>query len=377
VIPSAFVFFRSSNPASLVVWCGFGFFGGAWLFYRGFRLLQQRRLILDTPFSKIRSAPMGLVEISGLAVGPYNLIAPLTARPCYYYRTLVWELQQRGKNKQWVKVAGDCMYVPFFVDDNTGRMLVDPRGADLDLHRDFAQEFSDSFFTTKEPVPTSVRQFLARHGVATHNRIKVEECCIKPKNALFLLGTLAENPGIEVNAKAIEDHDSSTARFRPGFSLSLNLNVGTRMANPVDAGFDDRLAMLASSQVLRLPSPAAPAKAADMSQQEKVAAALLKAGITSPAAWAAGGIGATGPAAVIVDPSSAAAGNGHGEGNGFEVRPPTVLRKGQNNETFLISWRSQQEIARSLQWKCTLMIWGGPVLALASLSLLLAFFHLL
>ena len=41
--------------------------------------------------------------------------------------------------------------------------------------------------------------------------------------------------------------------------------------------------------------------------------------------------------------------------------------KGANNKTFLISWRSQQDVARSLGWKCALMIWGGPALALLSL----------
>jgi hypothetical protein len=41
--------------------------------------------------------------------------------------------------------------------------------------------------------------------------------------------------------------------------------------------------------------------------------------------------------------------------------------KGKNNPTLLISWRSQRELANSLGWKCALMIWGGPVLALLSL----------
>jgi hypothetical protein len=47
-----------------------GVFAGVYLFYRGFRFLQRKRLILNTPASKIRSAAMGLVEINGLAVGP-------------------------------------------------------------------------------------------------------------------------------------------------------------------------------------------------------------------------------------------------------------------------------------------------------------------
>src|SRR5437879_12829518 len=90
------------------------------------------------------------------------------------------------------------MHLPFFRYDNTGRVLVDPRGADLDIHCDFLEEFSDALFTTKDPAPGNVRAFLARHGVDTDNKIKVEEYCIKPKNALFILGSLADNPGIEV-----------------------------------------------------------------------------------------------------------------------------------------------------------------------------------
>ena len=114
MILSALILFRSSSPAGLLVWCGIGFCAGIGFFFYGFQLLQRRRLILDTPFSKIRSASMGMVEVSGLAVGPYTMVAPITARPCYYYRTLVWEYKQQGKNKQWVKVAAEAMHVPFF-----------------------------------------------------------------------------------------------------------------------------------------------------------------------------------------------------------------------------------------------------------------------
>ena len=99
---------------------------------------------------------------------------------------------------------------PFFLDDNTGKVLVDPRGAELDLHRDFQQEFCDSFFTTKEEVPPNVRLLLSRHGISTSNKIKVEEFCIKPKNALFLLGTLADNPGLELNPQPICDDEHNT-----------------------------------------------------------------------------------------------------------------------------------------------------------------------
>ena len=384
VILSALIF-HSSDPRGLVLWCFVGFGAGIALFLYGFRLLQRRRLILDTPFSKIRSASMGMVEISGLAVGPYTMIAPIIARPCYYYRTLVWEWKQSGKNKNWVKVVGECMHVPFFVDDNSGRVLIDPRGADLDLHRDFEQEFCNSFFTTKEPAPVNVLNFLARHGIVTNNKIKVEEYCIKPKNSLFILGTLSENPGIEVTPQPIRDAETSNSFSGRGFSLSLNsLSFSTRRDD--DSSFAPRSQPLAMqpnirNEVVRLSPPSGPIKAADMTQQQAIAAALLKAGISSPEAWSAAGMPATGMSAtgvqVLADPGSNGNPNSAAQTNAFDPHPPVVLMKGVNDKTFLISWRSQQEVARSLGWKCTLMIWGGPVLALISLYFFLDIKNLL
>jgi len=379
----SFTLLRSSNPGGLIVWCVIGFAAGIYLFFHGFQLLLRRRLILDTPFSKIRSAAMGMVEISGLAVGPYSMVAPITARPCYYYRTQVWEYRRRGKNNQWVKIASECRHVPFFLDDNTGRLLVDPRGADLDLHRDFQQEFCDSFFTTKEPAPANVHSFLARHGVSTSNKIKVEECCIKPKNALFILGTLGDNPGIEVKPEAIQDDQeanliSSLGRASQSLSLGgFSLSLGSSSSSSVDARSSQTMAENVNafaarasasptpdrSQVVRLPS--SPANPSDKTQQQKVAGALTKAGISNPAAWLALGLGSS-SSQVRMDPGYPV----NGQPESFDPHPPVTLMKGTNNKTFLISWRSQQDVARSLGWKCTLMIWGGPALALLSLYVL-------
>jgi hypothetical protein len=405
-----------TNPGGFGVWCAIGFTAGIYLFFRGFVLLRRRRLVLDTPFSKIRSASMGMVEVSGLAVGPHTMLAPITARPCYFYRTLAWEWKQQGKNKAWVKVAGECMYVPFFLDDNTGRVLVDPRGAELDLHCDFREEFNTSFFSSND-APANVCSFLSRHGVATSNKIKIEECCIKPKNALFILGTLGDNPGIEVTAKAVPDPEALNAvsargfslpqLSMPGFSLSIGSSPLFSPSGRSGVGGEDSSTLVAARTLASSSSAVQPRgarsssyyaspKVADQSQQHKVADALLRAGITNPVAWSAAGLGT----AVQMSPdptfaarssscasscassgaSTSASSSEVGENRSnlgstgpiaaqadLELHPPVVLMKGTNNKTFLISWRSQQEVARSLGWKCTLMIWGGPALALFSL----------
>jgi hypothetical protein len=413
---------NTPSPGGFIVWGAIGFAAGIYLFFRGFYLLKRRRLILDTPFSKIRSAAMGMVEVSGLAAGPYTMVAPVTGRACYYYRTVAWEWKRQGKNNQWVKVAGECMHLPFFLDDNTGRVLVDPRGAELDLHRDFQEEFNTSFFSRNE-TPTSVDSFLARHGVATCNRIKIEECCIKPKNALFILGTLGDNPGLEVKADAVPDPDAldqvSARRFSlssalplPTFSLSggssLSFSSGASSSRSSSSdSFDNDLNTFAARTLANQPiarnqqgTPLSPgtaaSKSADPAQQQKVAEALRRAGISNPVAWSAAGLGGTAvkmspdptfsapkPAAassaranlsaVSANPSNTGIANPiPGRADAFDPHPPVVLMKGQNNKAFLISWRGQQEVARSLGWQCTLMIWGGPALALLSLYGLLS-----
>jgi hypothetical protein len=383
---------HSSESFRPIAWCAIGLCAGLYLFFNGFRLLQRRRLILDTPVSKIRSASMGMVELSGLAVGPYTIVAPVTAKTCYYYRTLIWELKQRGRSKQWVKVAAECMHVPFFLDDNTGKVMVDPRGAELDLHLDFHQEFCDSLFTFKEEIPPNVGMVLSRHGIQTTNKIKVEEFCIKPKNALFVIGTLGENAGLDLTPQPIPENEAlSLGTWNTSFSLG-NTAIGRTAMSLAEEGvrdlslagglqhdpaFDpiyDQATAAASARVVRLSTDSRPIKAADMTQQQKVAAALMRAGISNPAAWSASGVTASGSQASPNQPFNP---NLSASTDGFDPHPPVVLMKGKNNPTFLISWRSQREIARALGWKCTLMIWGGPALFLLCLYGLITLTHLI
>ena len=63
--------------------CLSGLVGGSVAFYQGFRMLRFKRMILNTPLSRIHSASVGLVEVMGTPVGPHVLTAPVTGEPCY------------------------------------------------------------------------------------------------------------------------------------------------------------------------------------------------------------------------------------------------------------------------------------------------------
>ena len=355
-------------------WVMAGACAGVYLFYRGFRLLQRKRLIMNTPASKIRSAAMGLVEVSGLAAGPYTLRAPVTGLSCYYYRSMAWQWKREGRSKQWVKVADESMHVPFYLDDNTGRVLVNPQNAELDIHRDFQEEFSQSLFHSNLDIPANVTGFLLRHGVGTDCKLKVEEYCIKPKNALFILGTLATNPGIAVKPDPVRSettHQFELNRsFLPGGLVGTVAGVISPLRGVAASG-NLAFTMVRGAEAIGVTrgvaNNAAPQNL-DKAQQEKIASALAKAGITSPTAWAAAGLGgAAAGAAVAVAPETGATGQ-------FDTHPPTVLMKGTHDPAFFISWRSQRAVVKSLGWKSALMIWGGPALTVLCVYILAAQF---
>jgi hypothetical protein len=364
-----FVYSRSDGIAIAIV----GAFAGVYLFYRGFRLLQRKRLILNTPASKIRSAAMGLVEINGLAVGPYTMLAPITGVPCYYFRTTAWQWQQRGKNSEWVKVADESLHVPFFLEDNTGRILVNPQGAEMDIHRDFHDEFGTTLFSSSLGIPSNIASFLVRNGVSTDKKIKVDEYCIKPKNALFILGTLAQNPGLSVSATPIHSltaDQNSISLNLPDMRGGLSLSIGSTSAD--DAPFALSRADPAPPPRIYLGAKNT-ARASDEGQQ-KITTALMKAGITNPAAWAAAGLVSP---AVVATPASSSTGAGAAAAAApeqFDLHPPVVLMKGAHDPAFLISWHSQRDVVSSLSWKSALMIWGGPALTLLCAYIVAAYF---
>jgi len=359
--------FLGSRPENFLVYAAVGAVAGIYWFVKGFRLLQRKRLILNTPTSKVQSAAMGLVEISGLAASPYVMLSPLKRAECYYYRSVAWQLKQQGKNNEWVKVAEEVLHVPFYVDDGSGKVLVDPRGAEMDLHCDLQQEYHRSILLSAPEMPGCVAEFLTRHGVDPDKHIKVEEHCIKPKNFLFVLGTLSQNPGLDATV---------TPAWAERVERKQSNSVAKASEMPVVGG--------GTQDVIRLTTEPELVPIAEMTQQQKIAAALVKAGLNSPAAWTAAGVSVktirtsvsprvAKPDVAVLDVEAEQPAN-FDDVEGFDLHPPVVLMQGTHQPAFFISWRSQRDVVKSLGWKSDLMIWGGPVLTLSCIYFLLAHF---
>ena len=104
--------------------------GGAWWCLRR---LTQLRYLLDTPTSKIRSAAQGYTELYGILqdLPESNLSAPLTGKPCVWWRFKIEEHRSDGKRREWSAIERGCSEVWLQLADATGECLINPLGAEV------------------------------------------------------------------------------------------------------------------------------------------------------------------------------------------------------------------------------------------------------
>lgn len=184
---------------------GIGLFGWAIISFR------KKRLIENIPTSKIRSIAMGLVEIYGEVVPEEDNIlkSPFTQSDCVYYKYKIEELQSTGKSVHWHTIRKGWNYCYFYLKDDTGRVLVDPMDAIIDIP-------VDNMFKSglgKDPSDI-VKQFLKTENVAFEGSLlgfnktmRYTEFFIAPKDKLYIMGTATDNPFVKDASamKGVED----------------------------------------------------------------------------------------------------------------------------------------------------------------------------
>ncbi len=124
---------------------------GVLSFMHSFVLLGRKHAIQNCPTSKIRSMPMGFVEAKGFARQKSYLRAPFSQTDCVYYSYKVYELVQVGSSQQYrLSEWGESGNIPFYLEDETGKVLVFPENAIIkagksqDMNRSILDMFSES-----------------------------------------------------------------------------------------------------------------------------------------------------------------------------------------------------------------------------------------
>lgn len=106
-------------------------------FWFGWRNWRRARLIEDAPTAKIRSAHQGYVELEGQGrlMDGEPVIAPLTSHHCLWYRYQIERKDtyhtKHGTQTKWTTVRQETSDNLFLLDDDSGRCVIDPDGAEI------------------------------------------------------------------------------------------------------------------------------------------------------------------------------------------------------------------------------------------------------
>jgi hypothetical protein len=373
---------------------------GIFLFCMGFKWLRFRRRIQDTPFSKMGSASIGLVEVSGKASGPRTIPAALTGAECFYYRATAWRKGGSSSRSEWQRAADECMSVPFFVEDSTGKLYVRPEGAEMEVHQTLKQDFDAHIYRGQGSWPEPIRSLLARNAVDDSKDLRLEEHCIKPGETLFVIGTLGETP--ETLTWDASPHSGATRMLqvqlngpivrttRSSWKIERNPSAAEKTWT-VTRSAESTGRNPGGSELLKevLGGLGTAGSSVNVVVNNFVVNRTGRPGERSLATAVSGA--ATLPEEALEEISRATQGaisparlremiqqtRGPGTGNAGEAvsvpeqLPKVGIGKGRPGDPFFISWRSQKDVAGALGRRALLSICGGPVIAVVSLYALL------
>jgi hypothetical protein len=120
----------------------------------GIRRLHIKRAIENTATSKVRGAAMGHIELAGIARQRKKLLSPVSAVECCWWRCKVQEWRRSGKHSRWHTIHTVGSVDLFFLDDTTGQVLVNPIGAEINVH-ETTQDLNSRTRTKLSPILAS------------------------------------------------------------------------------------------------------------------------------------------------------------------------------------------------------------------------------
>ncbi len=290
--------------------------GGVFSFFDGFRRWRRKRMIDNIPTSKIYSMALGLVEVTGKAKQRVTLLkSPLTGNECVFYKFIVEKYIRRGRSSTWVMVAeGNSFDSLFYIQDETGKVLIDPTGAELKLGKP-GYSFKSGLFTGY--FPQYLLKFLKENNIKYNSlfgtqKMRFREWRIFHEDTIYVLGTAMTN-----------------SNFISDFKLRLNQKLKEIKAidkemKKLDTNGDGRVGIDEWDEAVRI------------IRQKIIEDQLEHADVS--------------------------------------IESPLIIGKGKEEKIFILSNKREKDLRESLSWEAIGEIIGGALLAIICLSLL---FHLI
>jgi hypothetical protein len=155
-------------------------------FFLAFKFINSRRIIQDTPTSKIRSAAQGYLELigHGYLMEGQPIISPLTGKPCTWYDFKVEESRQSGKNSKWVTIRKGISDELFLIKDETGQCIIDPEGAQVTV-ADKSVWYGKTSNPMASPSKTKKGGFFS---ILTNHKYRYTEKLLHSGESLYAIG---------------------------------------------------------------------------------------------------------------------------------------------------------------------------------------------
>jgi len=399
-----------ANLAALLAF--FACLCGVYLFGQGLLAWRRRNRSKVPPATAIRSIRPGAAEIHGVAESPHTITAAVSGKDCYFYKTTIWQ-EDSHKSGGWKKAAEETFSLPFFLTDNTGRILLDSRGAEIDFPRDVYEEYGKTLLSTHTDVPERLEAFLVRHSIAAGAAIRVEEYSIAPAAQVFARGTIVKNAdGLDLTAAPLDRvegrycpavHSTVPEAVAPDAGSSaapISARAETDRSLPSQDGSKDGSKETSSGagqaavqpEVIRLSLPSLGEPPEEMTMQSRLAAALRRANAKNPDTWGMPMPEAQTANVAIQERSSQPPAKSEAPLQeapsqqkaapaveapakkspklALKRSPPLILRKGTDGSVLLLSAHSPSENPKP-SGMTTALVFAGPALTLAGAYYLL------
>ena len=205
-----------------VLYLAVGVVSGVGLSIYGFVMNSRKRLIESIPTSPVRSLAVGIVEVSGRAQPEHGLLrAPFSGMPCVLFSYQVEERRASGKETRWDTIAKGTSQEPFFIQDDTGQVLVVPFDAQLILPDNRTTRNNWLGTLPEETILGLLKLGVPVEGWFGEKTLRCSESCILPDETVYVLGTAQEN-------KSAADSMENSARLYIGSSRDNEFIISDR-----------------------------------------------------------------------------------------------------------------------------------------------------
>jgi hypothetical protein len=328
---------------------------------------------------------MGMGRIHGKAARENTGSSPISHTACFFCQVHIEKWKDEEDSGRWLHYGAESGGVEFYLEDDSGRVLVDPRGADCDLESNVVRDVSSTRSSVVTPSGASDSELLAyvarvgpgaelpgsrRNPELERAMLATYKFTRKPTTPDELFQGLV-GPQVGRLRQSFVDEGPHSDPLREELRLAqIDLYTHPFWSPEYDAGrkhvieLQDQVRKAGPSIELTPPSlPSSPVASEPRTAEEIVAS--IEGTVTAKGRYQLT------ERCILQDHEYDITGTCVENPEPKDVNDGNMIRRGKNEPAFLISGLARPDVDAMQKIRAQFMIFGGAMLAVFSLSLLL------